>query len=94
MKRLVEYKLHGGAVPYFIEDGGYWIDPAFPHKLIGVTKDDSCCYVPIISLIEFTPAELTSKVVAYTMYAEDRVTLLTDAEKTTMITNWLTDRGF
>jgi hypothetical protein len=46
MKHVVEYKLHGGVVPYFIQDGGY-----FPHngRLIGLTKDDIDCYVPPVS---------------------------------------------
>lgn len=43
MKQVVEYKLHGGSVPYFIEDGGYFRNNG---KLVGLTKDDIECYVP------------------------------------------------
>jgi len=48
MKHVVEYKLHGEFVPYFIEDGGYFYNSG---KLIGLTKDDQECYIPPASLL-------------------------------------------
>ena len=55
MKKIVEYMMHGKDTPYFIVDGGYYWNN---EKMVGVTKDDSQCFVPTTTkdggeLVEF-----------------------------------------
>jgi hypothetical protein len=90
MKHIVEYKLWAGQVPYFVEDGGYWLEGS---KMIGITKDDSECFIPKMSsdggdLKKLTNQELIARVVSIAMQNK------TDAEKTAMAQSWLTSKGF
>lgn len=58
MKRLVEFKLHNGKLPYFIEERlPYLNGPSY----IGITFDDKDCYVPK-TLIDVTEEDLTKRV--------------------------------
>ena len=92
-KHIVEYKRHDNKTPYFIDDGGYFKDSVNPHKLIGVTKDDSCCYVPLNTLVKLTNTQLITRVEGLAL--EDVMgNALTTAEKTTQANAWLSDRGF
>jgi len=87
MKRVVEYKLHGGLTPYFIADGGY-----FPigGKLIGVTKDDGICYVPPSpELVTFNlEAELSTRNVVLVIRDPLTKEELTEEQKATITLDW------
>lgn len=92
-KFIVEYKLHKKEKPYFIEDGGYFPDSTNPHKRIGVTEDDACCYIPLTTLVELTNAQLITRVEGLSL--EDPMgNALTTQEKTDMANDWLTEKGF
>jgi hypothetical protein len=41
-KRLVKYKMHGEHIPWYIEEPMIELDG----WLVGLTKDDSKCYIP------------------------------------------------
>lgn len=86
MKHVVEYKLHAGQIPYFIEDGGYFFNN---WKLIGVTRDDVACYVPPSSeLVTFdTKADFIAHIITLTMYNFQNEAL-TDEEKTQIASDW------
>lgn len=56
MKRLVEFKLHAGYVPYFIKERCGLFCGA---KLVGVTHDDVDCYVPNTVVILTTDQVVT-----------------------------------
>jgi len=92
MKHIVEYKLHHPHTPYFIEDGGYFV---VNNKLIGVTKDDSICYVPAApELVHLTNQDLIDRVVAMDMFDSETEQALTVQEKTDMANAWLSAKGF
>jgi len=86
MKHVVEYKLHGGTIPYFIADGGYFFNNG---KMIGVTKDDVMCYVPPNTvLVTFdTLNDLLDHLLPNDM-VDIFQTPLTTEQKTDIITTW------
>jgi hypothetical protein len=90
MKHVVEYKLHGGSIPYFIQDGGYFYNNG---KLIGLTKDDVTCYVPpATELVTFTSqSELEDHVISLTIYSFHRV-LLNEEQKRELAATWWNER--
>lgn len=89
-KHIIEYKLHGGHIPYFVEDGGYF---AIGGKLIGLSKDSDKCHVPSApELVHLTNQELIDRVVALSLN-DIEGTPLTIEEKTTMANTWLSNRG-
>jgi len=95
-KHIVEYKLQAGHIPYFIEDGGYFLDTG---KMVGVTKDDVDCHIPKFTtdsgeLDNLTNQAFIDKVVAMTMYAEDGETELTTQQKDDLADAWLAAKGF
>jgi len=94
-KYIVEYKLQAGHIPYFIEDGGYYLDTG---KMVGVTKDDVDCYIPKLTsdggdLDDFTNQQFIDKVKAMTLY-DSEGTELTTQQKEDQANAWLTDKGF
>lgn len=89
-KHIVEYKLHGGAVPYFIYDGGY---APVGGKLIGITKDDTDCYIPSLvadggDLVGLTNQQVIDRFVSIKS-ADQTVEQATAAAQA-----WLTSKGF
>lgn len=92
MKHIVQYKLHGGTIPYFIEDGGHFYNNG---KMIGLTKDDVTCYVPPSSeLITFTTKDafigyiITLTIMAPMIPGTQNDTALTNDEKTTLASDF------
>ena len=43
MKHIIKYKLHGSTVPYFVEDGGFYVQDGWYY---GISKDDFDCNIP------------------------------------------------
>ena len=86
MKHVVQYKMHGDQIPYFIEDPGY-----FPNNgtLIGLTKDDAACYVPpSTTLVTYaTLGDFVTYVVSIGLLNKDGSSMSSD-DKTTLATNW------
>ena len=87
MKKIVEYKLHGGSVPYFIEDGGHFLEGG---KMIGMSKDSSECHVPA-ELVILTRTQLIDKVKLMDMSDKDGA--ISEADKQAMAEKWADDRG-
>jgi len=90
MRYIVEYKLHAGKIPYFIEDGGYFKSG---NKLIGITYDSSKNFIPKFNteggeLKVFTGSELIDHIVNQVMPSVDGTELTAD-EKTTHVNAWL-----
>ena len=90
MKYIVEYKLHAGQIPYFIEDGGY-----FPigSKLIGITKDSSDCFIPKLAsdggdLVALTNQQLIDRAASFSEDPQRKIELQAEAEA------WLSAKGF
>ena len=89
MKHVVEYKLHAGSVPYFIEDGGYFFHSG---KLIGLTKDDVDCYIPpsseLVTLA--TKSDFATYIIALTLFHLVDFVIIesTEEEKTTLANSW------
>jgi len=59
VKKLIEYKLWAGQIPYFVDDplGGVFNGG----KCYGVSKDTHCCYVPD-TLVVLTVEQLSEVV--------------------------------
>ena len=87
-KRIVEYKLHGGHIPYFIEDGGYFTGAG---KLVGVTKDSDDCYIPN-TLVVLNESDLKAYLGNKNMKDRDGKTL-TKTQKDKVADDWLKEKG-
>jgi hypothetical protein len=93
--KIVEYKLHpspaGMKCPDFIDDGGYWGNPA-DHTMIGLIPSDVEYYVPD-SIIELTAVELETRQLAihaiYPMYNMEEERNMTTTEVKTSISGWI-----
>lgn len=86
MKRVVEYKMHGNEIPYFIENGGH-----FPNdgKLIGVTKDDHDCYIPLAGLLVLeSKEELASYVEGSLDLVDVKGVALSSEQKIELANSW------
>lgn len=92
MKHIVEYKLHGGQIPYFIQDGGYFNQNN--GKLIGLTKDDVNCYVPpTTELVTFANLnDFITHVLTLSITGTDN-NQLTNQQKTDYATTWWNARN-
>ena len=86
-KKIVEYKLHAGHIPYFIDDGGYF---ASGNKMIGVTKDDDECYIPN-TLIVLNKVDLKKRLDGMNMKDDEGIEL-TKVKKDEIVNNWLIKR--
>jgi len=96
MRYIVEYKLHNGAIPYFISDGGYW---PVNNKLIGITIDDSESYIPKFTteggdLASLSNQDLINKVVSINLSDPRTEQEYTIEEKTNIAEQWLKEKGF
>jgi len=90
MKHIVKYKMHGDKIPYFILDGGYF---AYEGNLIGLTRDDSNCYIPpdtelvtFHSKLDF--ANYIKTLVLKLFQPESEFVELTEEEKITLANSW------
>jgi len=95
MKYLVQYKMWGNEIPYFIDDAGYW---AIDSKYIGITKDSTNCYIPKLAsesgdLIDFSNQDFIDYLVAMDLKNEAGE-VLSEQEKTAIAEAWLTEKGF
>lgn len=89
MKYIVQYKMHGSEIPYFIEDPGHFVVDG---KMIGVTKDSSSCYIPTLvsdggELVSYTYSELID-------YVKAIDSELSTEDKEALAISWLNERGF
>lgn len=94
-RHIVEYKIHGNETPYFIEDGGYY---PIDYQYVGITRDDSYCYIPDFvedggTLLELSNSDLVDRVVALDMKNSQGESLSTE-QKTALANTWLTNKGF
>lgn len=99
-KNLIEFKLHAGKVPYFIEDhiGGL---TTVTGRCYGVSRDDVQCYLPT-EVVILTKEQFIAAVIAEPRYKRDpesppiipNLIEMTAEEKTTFVDNWLIERGF
>lgn len=91
MKHVVEYKLHGGEIPYFIEDGGYFYNNG---KLIGLTRDDVNCYIPpSTGLVTFASLnDFITHILTLSITGLDK-NQLTNQQKTDYATAWWNARN-
>jgi len=99
---VVEYKMHkfskrGAGAPRWVEDGGYWQNPA-DHTLVGWVPDeaDREYYVPD-TVVELTRADFIARLKGmhaanpFTNMGEEpgaEPTTMTEAEVETMAGNW------
>ena len=93
MKKLVEFKLHNGRIPYFIEERYGNINGP---RYIGITRDSDECYVPLAALTELTENEVISKAEAETVHKrandfEKEPVELTQQEKADLVGVWLSN---
>ena len=98
--QYLEYKLdmgHGGMhTPYWIDDGGYWHNPA-NKTMVGATRDNTEFKIPD-TVTKLTAAELETRQLAIHAAApmfkdngpETAMTEMTDAEVRTAVQNWVT----
>jgi len=101
---ILEYKLQatdqGMKCPAWIEDGGYWSNPA-DFTMIGWSRDNAEWYTPD-TVVTLTEAELVTRQLA--IHAnnpmmkegatpEDEMVAMTDAEVTTLINDWVSSKG-
>ena len=90
MKHVVEYKLHGPQVPYFIEDGGHFLNNG---RLIGLTRDDASCHVPpSTELITITSKEDFATYVVVLTISDPHIGVLSTEQKTTLANSWWDSR--
>ena len=101
--QYLEYKLDMGPggmhAPYWIDDGGYWGNPA-NHTMIGATRDNQEFKIPD-TVTKLTAAELETRqlaIHAVTPMKKQEVddfnaTDMTDAEVRTAIQNWVTSHS-
>lgn len=101
-RRWIEYQLHAGNIPYFVEDGGYFTiqkedseDAEIKYNLLlGVSKPVQDCYLPdTVSVM--TEAEVVARIVAMPLMkgvedtpGEEEVAM-TDEEKTTLANDFI-----
>ncbi len=101
---IIEYKMHmtagGMRTPEWVEDGGYFADPA-THTMVGWSPDeaDREYYIPD-TVTEMTATELETKVLAlhsankYQKADSDgSMSDMTNAEVKTMVSNWVAARS-
>lgn len=86
MKFLVEYKLHNGHVPHFIDDGGYFVTSG---TYIGVSVDDEN-YIPDTMMI-YIKINLQDRLKGIDMYDENNK-LLTTTQKNTLVDNFFIEK--
>ena len=92
MKKLIEYKLWDGSIPYFVDAvlGGIYNNG----KCYGLSKDTTNCYLPDTVRV-LTKSELLQIVLLNDIIksADENTTgetiLLTNAEKETFLNSWL-----
>jgi hypothetical protein len=93
MKQLIEYKLWGGQIPYFVADplGDIYDDS----KHYGVSKDTDSSYLPDTVRI-LTTAELLAIVLQSNLTKGDNEGLsvpMTDVEKQAFLYSWFNKNG-
>ena len=102
---ILEYKLDatdaGMKCPPWIDDGGYWADTT-NYTMIGVTRDNPEFHIPS-TVVRLTPAELEARQLAIhaitpayhepNMETEEDAVMMTDAEVSTMIQEWVASKG-
>ena len=97
---ILEYKLDateaGMKCPSWIDDGGYWSNT--DHTMVGVTGDNPEFHIPSTA-IRLTPTTLETRQLAIHaatpmmkmgVNPEDAMTVMTNAEVSTMIQDWVT----
>ena len=101
--QYLEYKLDMGPggmhAPYWIDDGGYWID-SVDHTMIGCTRDNKEFKIPD-TVVKLTAAEVETRVVALhgvtpmKKMDSDGITMtdMTEAEVRTAIQSWVTSHS-
>ena len=101
--QYLEYKLEAGLggmhAPYWVDDGGHWHNSA-NHTMIGATRDNQEFKIPD-TVTKLTAAELETRQLAIhaatpmKKLEADLVTetVMTDAEVSTAIQNWVTSHS-
>jgi hypothetical protein len=102
---ILEYKLDatlaGMMCPPWIEDGGYWTNPA-DFTMVGVTGDTPEFHIPS-TVLRLTPLQLEDRQVAiHTLYPmlnpfddepTEPQTVMTEVEVRAAIQDWVTEQG-
>jgi len=94
MKKLIEYKLWAGQIPYFVEDplGGVFNGG----KCYGISKDTVNCYLPD-TVVTLTINELSARVQASNLIkaSGDMESVPMDSnDKTEFLNAWLLKHGY
>ena len=88
-KEYIEFKLHAGKVPYFV-DRFLSISP-INGKYYGISRDTEQCYLPatvVIKTEDEFKAVLLANAKLYNYVDEERIEM-TEAEKVIYIDNWI-----
>ena len=96
MKKLIEYKLWAGQIPYFVEDPLGGVYSADGHKLYGISKDVEGCYLPD-TVVTLTVGELAVIVQQTDLLKDDNeggVVQMDGGEKQAYLDAWLERNGF
>jgi len=95
MKKLIEYKLWAGQIPYFVEDplGGVFNGG----KCYGISKDTEDCYLPDTVNI-LTIEELSEKVQVSSLIKSGANPMeslpMTPEDKAEYLNSWLAKHGY
>ena len=97
VKKIIEYMMHRNnnnneIIPYFVEDGGYFVLDTPYKSLIGVSCDTDEIFLPD-GINALTNQELIDRVVSMDLKDEEG-NPLTDEEKTVIAETWLSSKGF
>ena len=95
MKKLIEYKLWAGQIPYFVEDplGGVFSGG----KCYGVSKDTTECYLPntvgVLTADELSVVVQTSDLFKASETNPMESVPMDSTDKTEYLNNWLAKHG-
>ena len=85
MKKLIEFKLHAGRVPYFVNR--HIAIPSIDGKYYGESLDTDSCYLPD-SVVVHTPEKFITIVSGGEFYDSEGEPL-TEQEKVDFVTEWI-----
>ena len=95
MKQLIEYKLWGGQIPYFVEDPLGGVHSSDCCKKYGVSKDTDESYLPdtvkILTVEEL--AEIVQQSVLMKADNEHGFVQMTSEEKQSYLDDWMEKNG-
>ena len=94
MRKLIEFQLHAGRVPYFVEETCLGLN--FNNLYYGISLDDELSYLPETILV-FNKLYFINKVKLIEetkIDSKGEITILTEEEKLILINDWILKIGY